>query len=130
MLTVAVLLEPGPAPLWPALSPAVQLMLCTPSPTTVSVPLAWVVFKPLSVPTLAPTQLMVRMLARLLALTVPLTEAAVNQPCCPFATGKVSLTTGGSAGAIVNVAGDETPPPGAGLTTVTIAAPGVAMSVA
>ena len=55
------------APVFPAPSVAVQLTLSTPSLATVSAPLAWAVFKPVSGPTVASVQVMAVTRATLLA---------------------------------------------------------------
>jgi hypothetical protein len=68
------------------------------------------------------------------------TDAATNPPpvtvsvSAPEATfaeaGRIDATTGAGFGVMVNVAPAEAPPPGAGLTTVTVAVPALARSAA
>jgi len=101
---VAVLLEPGPAPLLGglALSVAVQLTLLVPSFETVRVPLALVVPVPVTPLSTAPEQLIDATFDGSVAATEPVTGEILNHPLSPLAAGKVTVTTGGvvSAGAV------------------------------
>ena len=84
ILIVAILLDPGPAPLLPALSVAVQVMLLIPSAETVSEAVALGVSRPVIGPTVAPMQLITVIVLPpvvvSLALTLPMTGEATNQP--------------------------------------------------
>ena len=93
---VAVLLEPGPAPLLGglALSVAVQLTLLVPSLETVRVPLALVVPVPVTPLSTAPEQLIDATFEGSVAVTVPVTGEVLNQPLLPLGVGKVTVTTG------------------------------------
>src|SRR5207245_9521043 len=110
MRTRALALEPGLAPVLPALSLAVQLSVCSPSPLTLTVALAALLPIPLRLLSVAPAQLrslIVRWPLRSLALSVPTTGPCVNQPSGRSGPGRLSVSSGGVAARLGSCASDQ-----------------------
>ena len=102
LTTTGIAVEPAEAPVLPALSVAVQEMLCVPSPETLKEPLALGVPMPEGLPTgsgVTPSKQVMAVTLLLpvvvsFAVTVPKTGECLNQLLSPSGAPKLTVTTG------------------------------------